>query len=72
MTNTASNGTVDELMKEVGHKQVKFGHIVAGDAKGVLGVAEPKYVARVHPTIGSAKGEISDKVDHVFGRSATR
>lgn len=82
MTAQATNGTIDELIEEVGHRQVKFGHIIAGDARGVLGVAEPEYVARVHPTIGSAKVEINEmihatleeaneKVDQVLGKVAT-
>jgi len=66
MTAAASNGDVDKLLKEVGHRQVKYGQIVAGDAKGVLGVAEPEYVARVHPTIGSARTEINEKVQQRF------
>ncbi|KAK4540736.1 hypothetical protein LTR36_008951 [Oleoguttula mirabilis] len=50
MTAQAGNGAIDELLKEVGHREVKFGQIVAGDAKGVLGVAEPEFVGRVVPT----------------------
>ncbi|KAK4579990.1 hypothetical protein LTR86_000192 [Recurvomyces mirabilis] len=56
MSAPAVNGTIDELMREVGPRKVQFGQIVAGDAKGVLGVAEPEYVAKVEPTAGSVGG----------------
>lgn len=46
----ASNAPVDELLEVVGQRQVKYGKIVAGDAAGRLGVAEPEVVERVHPT----------------------
>ena len=47
--------TIDDLMKEVGPRKVQFGQIVGGDAKGVLGVAEPEYVASLGPTAGGSR-----------------
>lgn len=47
MTAQATSGRIDGLVKEIGQTEVQFGHIVAGDAKGVLGIAEPQYVARL-------------------------
>ena len=47
MTAEASNGTVEEVMKSVGERQITYGHIVAGEARGVLGVAEPEYVEKL-------------------------
>ncbi|KXS95253.1 hypothetical protein AC578_9458 [Pseudocercospora eumusae] len=47
MTAQAANGGIEELLKQVGHREVQYGHIVAGDAKGVLGVAEPEFVERL-------------------------
>ena len=49
MTAQASHGNVEDVMKEVGDRRIQYGHIVEGDARGVLGVAEPEYVARLHP-----------------------
>ena len=56
MVNTG--GDIDDVLKENGHKEVQFGHIVTGDAAGRLGVAEPECVERAHPKIGSAKQQI--------------
>ena len=53
-----AGGDIDAIIKETGHKEVQFGHIVTGDAAGRLAVAEPEYVERAHPKIGSAKQEI--------------
>lgn len=55
-----TNGTIQELMEEVGDRKVQYGQIVDGEAKGILGVAEPEHVERVHPKIGVAKGEIKE------------
>ena len=49
MTAQASSAAADELMRDVGHRQIKYGQIVSGDARGVIGIAEPEYVARIHP-----------------------
>jgi len=72
MTATANNGTVAELLQEVGSKKVKFGQIVGGDGAGKLGIAEPEYVTRVHPTIGSARDEINERMGHLFGNGVSR
>lgn len=68
MTAQATNGTVDELMKEVGGRKIQYGQIVAGEARGVLGVAEPEYVTKIYPDINSARGEIHEKIDGMLGR----
>ena len=68
MVNTS--GTIDDIIKEKGHQSVQYGHIVSGDAAGRLGVAEPESVERAHPSIGSAKREISEKFNGVFSKSA--
>ena len=57
----ASNGTVEDLLKEVGPRPVKFGQIVKGDASGRLGIAEPEYVSVVPSPVASARGESSEK-----------
>ena len=66
MTAQASSAAADELMRDVGHRQIKYGQIVSGDARGVIGIAEPEYVARIHPEIRSARNEFGEKVDEVF------
>jgi hypothetical protein len=40
---------IDGILQEAGKKQVRFGHIVSGEAAGRLGVAEHGQVERVHP-----------------------
>lgn len=45
-----TNPPVKELIKEVGDREVKFGHIVAGGDAGKIAIAEPEYVARIHPS----------------------
>lgn len=47
MTAEAANGDIEELLKEVGQRKVRYGHIVAGDAAGVVGVAEPEFVVKL-------------------------
>lgn len=64
MVNTG--GTIDDILKERGDQPVQFGRIVTGDAAGQLGVAEPEFVERAHPAIGSAKKEITG----VFGKNS--
>lgn len=70
MVNTG--GTIDDILKERGDQPVQFGRIVTGDAAGQLGVAEPEYVERAHPAIGSARKEINATVTGVFGKSAAQ
>ena len=70
MVNTG--GTIDDILRENGSQPVQFGRIVTGDAAGQLGVAEPEFVERAHPTIGSAKREINDTVTSVFSKRATQ
>jgi hypothetical protein len=70
MVNTG--GTIDDILKENGHQPVQFGRIVTGDAAGQLGVAEPEFVERAHPAIGSAKREINASVTGVFSKRATQ
>lgn len=65
MTAQASTGNIEEVIQEVGKQKVQYGHIVAGDARGVLGVAEPEYVAALSAPAG---GELKGKMSHVFGR----
>lgn len=36
----------EDLLKEVGNRQIKYGNIVAGPDQGRLGVAEPQHVAQ--------------------------
>ncbi|EME84606.1 uncharacterized protein MYCFIDRAFT_210925 [Pseudocercospora fijiensis CIRAD86] len=47
MTAQAANGGIEEVLKQVGQREVQYGHIVAGDARGVVGVAEPEFVERL-------------------------
>jgi len=70
MVNTG--GTIDDILRENGSQPVQFGRIVTGDAAGQLGVAEPEFVERAHPAIGSAKKEINATVTGVFGKSAAQ
>lgn len=70
MVNTG--GTIDDILRENGNQPVQFGRIVTGDAAGQLGVAEPEYVERAHPAIGSAKREINATVTGVFSKRATQ
>ena len=65
MTADASKATVDEVMKEVGGRQIRYGHIVAGDARGVMGVAEPENVA-TDPNVRSARNEINEKLGGIL------
>ena len=44
-----SGKDIDGILQEAGKKQVRFGHIVSGEAAGRLGVAEHGQVERVHP-----------------------
>ena len=67
-----SGGTIDDILRENGSQPVQFGRIVTGDAAGQLGVAEPEYVERAHPAIGSAKAEINATVTGVFRKGATQ
>jgi hypothetical protein len=71
MTAHAKQGTVDELMKEVGQQQIQYGQIVAGEARGVLGVAEPEYVERLDPNVRSVGTEIRQQLGGVFGPRKT-
>nr|OQO23975.1 hypothetical protein B0A51_08192 [Rachicladosporium sp. CCFEE 5018] len=52
MTASAANADIDQVLQQVGHQRVQYGHIVAGDARGVFGVAEPEYVAGLQGTAG--------------------
>jgi hypothetical protein len=70
MVNTG--GTIDDILRENGSQPVQFGRIVTGDAAGQLGVAEPEFVERAHPAIGSAKREINASVTGVFSKRATQ
>jgi hypothetical protein len=70
MVNTG--GTIDDILRENGSQPVQFGRIVTGDAAGQLGVAEPEFVERAHPAIGSAKREINATVTGVFSKRATQ
>jgi hypothetical protein len=70
MVNTG--GTIDDILRENGSQPVQFGRIVTGDAAGQLGVAEPEFVERAHPAIGSAKREINASVAGVFSKRATQ
>jgi hypothetical protein len=70
MVNTG--GTIDDILRENGNQPVQFGRIVTGDAAGQLGVAEPEFVERAHPAIGSAKREINAAVTDVFSKRATQ
>lgn len=45
MTARATNGDIEDVIKELGKQPVQYGEIVAGDAKGIVGIAEPEYVA---------------------------
>ncbi|KAK5113409.1 hypothetical protein LTR62_003509 [Meristemomyces frigidus] len=61
-------GSIEQLMREVGDRRVRFGDrrvrfgdIVAGDAKGILGVAEAQLVAPMEGT-RSGSGERHDGV----------
>ncbi|EMC99606.1 hypothetical protein BAUCODRAFT_29977 [Baudoinia panamericana UAMH 10762] len=71
MTAAAHNGTVDDLIKQVGHQRVRFGQIITGDGQGLLAVAPPEVVARVHPSIKSARAEINEKMQQTFGKTMT-
>lgn len=44
-----SGKDIDGILQEAGKKQVRFGHIVSGEAAGRLGVAEHGQVERVRP-----------------------
>lgn len=66
MVNTG--GTIEDILKEKGAQPVQYGRIVTGDAAGQLGVAEPEYVERAHPAIGSARKEIAG----VFSKGAAQ
>jgi hypothetical protein len=70
MVNTG--GTIDDILRENGNQPVQFGRIVTGNAAGQLGVAEPEYVERAHPAIGSAKKEIGATVAGVFKKGAAQ
>lgn len=59
MTAQAGNKPIDQVMDTVGHQKVQYGHIVSGDARGVLGVAEPEYVAGMPR---SAKQDFREKI----------
>ena len=50
-----SHGTMDEILAEHGQNQLQYGHIVRGDAAGRLGFAEPEFMARAQPRLGSEK-----------------
>ncbi|KAK6439679.1 hypothetical protein LTR95_004121 [Oleoguttula sp. CCFEE 5521] len=52
MTASAANADIDQVLQQVGHHRVQYGQIVAGDARGVFGVAEPEYVAGLQGTAG--------------------
>ncbi|KAK5010308.1 hypothetical protein LTR28_010668 [Elasticomyces elasticus] len=67
----ASNGVVEDLLKEVGGRRVKYGEIITGDANGRLAIADPQAVKRVHPKIGSPHAKISEKIGSMFGKSHT-
>lgn len=67
MVNTG--GDINDILKETGHRQVQYGHIVTGDAAGRLGVAEPEFVERAHPKIGAAKKEINEKIGGMLKRT---
>jgi hypothetical protein len=43
-----SGRDIDGILQEAGKKQVRFGHIVSGEAAGRLGVAEHGQVERAH------------------------
>lgn len=49
MTAQAKSAALDQVLKEVGDQKIQYGHIVSGEARGVVGVAEPEYVARIKP-----------------------
>jgi hypothetical protein len=66
-----TSGTIKDIIKERGDQDVKYGLIARGDAAGRLGVAEPQYVERAHPAIGSAKREINEKFGGVFRKKPT-
>lgn len=42
----ASTAQTDELMQEVGDRQIRYGNIVAGEGRGKFGVDEPQNVAQ--------------------------
>ena len=42
----ASTAAPDELMQEVGHREIRYGNIVAGEGRGQFGVDEVKNVAQ--------------------------
>lgn len=68
MTAQAENGDIQQVIKTVGHREVQYGQIVSGDARGVFGVAEPEYVATMAAS-GSAQKELREKI---LRRNATK
>ena len=42
----ASTAQTDELLQEVGGRQIRYGNIVAGEGRGKFGVDEPQNVAQ--------------------------
>ncbi|GAB7351795.1 hypothetical protein MBLNU459_g2368t1 [Dothideomycetes sp. NU459] len=67
----ASNGGVDDLIKVVGERRVKYGEMVTEQQAGRLAVAEPESVRRVHPSIGSARVEINERLGQVLSKGWT-
>ena len=43
----ASTAVTEDLMREVGHNNIRYGPVLSGDGYGRFGVAAPEYVARV-------------------------
>lgn len=69
MTAQAADGTDDAIVERAGQREVKYGHIVAGTAEGVLGIAEPEYVAKMN---GSSRADLKSKARTVSSKSSTQ
>lgn len=67
----ASNCEVKELIRVVGDRRVKYGEMTTEREAGRLAVAEPDSVRRVHPSIGSARVEINERLGEVFSKGWT-